>query len=124
MQKSSSSDSLTRNGSHGWFVLSVKVVGILLLGFSLPAACGLIVGFAVHLFSERHINDWLQANIAFAPSLVQLALGAYLLFGGKWIIRMCLRSSRNLCPRCGYDRGRVGAEPCPECGFWVERPMV
>ncbi|HVP12941.1 MAG TPA: hypothetical protein VMV94_17335 [Phycisphaerae bacterium] len=34
---------------------------------------------------------------------VQIAIGLYLFFGGKWIVNKAIRGNRPYCHECGYD---------------------
>ncbi len=48
--------------------------------------------------------------------LVQLGLGAYLFFGGKWIVDQAIPGNRPYCHECGYDLTNAAGSVCAECG--------
>ncbi len=57
----------------------------------------------------------------YSGSIVQLAIGVYLLFGGNWIVNVCISSNRPYCPECGYDLSKATSANCPECGVKLPR---
>jgi len=48
---------------------------------------------------------------------VQLALGIYLFFGGRWLVDLAIPANRPYCVECGYDLTGAVANRCPECGM-------
>jgi hypothetical protein len=46
----------------------------------------------------------------------QLAMGAYLFFGGKWIVDLAIPGNRPYCHECGYDLTDAPGHVCTECG--------
>jgi hypothetical protein len=109
-----------------WFRLVIKAIGILLIGLSLPGI-GQALGFIVYLAigdkpsSLSRDTFWLLQGLYYAGSVVQLALGLYLLLGGKWIVDRCIPSNRQYCPDCGYDLSRSSSDRCAECGTLLPR---
>ena len=51
-----------------------------------------------------------------ASGLVQVGLGLYLFFGGRWIADKAIPSNRPYCHECGYDLTLAESNRCPECG--------
>jgi len=47
---------------------------------------------------------------------VQLGLGAYLFFGGRWIADKAIPGNRPYCHECGYDLTNAAGNVCTECG--------
>ena len=49
--------------------------------------------------------------------VVEMLVGAYLFFGGRWIADLAIPSNRPYCHECGYDLSAAGqSSRCPECG--------
>jgi hypothetical protein len=108
-----------------WFRLVIKAIGILVLTLHLPDFILTIVGSVLSQIDgatpgsggwltmfERWEYMWPQ----FVRSVVNVAIGLYLLFGGKWIVNLCIPSNRPYCPECGYQLAESGSGNCPECG--------
>lgn len=113
-----------------WFRLVIKAIGLLLIGLSLP---GLVTffGLFIVLLTASPFGAmgpvgqsgwmWSMYLAPYSGSIVQLAIGVYLLFGGKWIVNVCIPSNRPYCPECGYDLSKATSENCPECGVKLPR---
>lgn len=112
-----------------WFILSVRLLGLAMIGLSLPRAAGLIeqlfAGGWVDLFSE----PWWRLLVFYPLMLMavfgQPLLGLYLTFGGGWLIRRCIRGIATRCPECGYELRGLQVDRCPECALpIVTRPAA
>ena len=57
-------------------------------------------------------------------AFLELSLGCYLFFGGKWVTNLAVPDNRIYCPECGYDLPRSNLEKCPECGAGVGDPQT
>lgn len=97
-----------------WFRLVVRAIGLAFIGMSLP----MFVHACVFM-----VDQLLQGGMSFsfavaylAGSVVEAAFGAYLFFGGEWIVNKVIPSNRPYCPNCGYDLSHNTGERCSECG--------
>ncbi len=113
-----------------WFRLMIKAIGVLLIGLSIPGLATflglIIVLLTADPFGARGIVGpsgwmWSMYLAPYSGSIVQLAIGVYLLFGGKWIVNLCVPSNRPYCPECGYDLSKATSANCPECGVKLPR---
>lgn len=109
---------------YSWFKLIMRLIGVLLIGLSLPTAAGavasLIYGFVNGAnYLEPGALIWLFSLL---PALAQLGIGLYLLFGSKWLMERCLRGIDSTCPNCAYDLTGATGNTCSECGFYF-RPI-
>jgi hypothetical protein len=51
-----------------------------------------------------------------AGGFLQLGLGLYLFFDGKWIADKAIPGNRPYCHECGYDVSHAEGRVCSECG--------
>ena len=120
-----------------WFRLVLKAIGVLLIGFGIPEVLRNTIGI-MDLLAKN--GGWTfitpyGSSTAFGPGtpspywllfwqalpdLAQIALGLYLLLGGKWLLNKIIPSNRPYCHECGYDLSKNQSANCPECG--VELP--
>ena len=105
------------------FRLAMKVLGVVFVGLALPHVAGQIAQVMwFFTSSQRGIPPgmtpawWWQIGLSSLGYALQLALGLYLLFGGKWLVDKAIPSNRAYCPECGYDLSAAGGDQCPECG--------
>jgi hypothetical protein len=107
-----------------WFRLVIKAIGVLFVGMSIPTVAAGIANLN-SMFSSRSFSGYVQALMVQAVwlcgSFLQLALGLYLFFGGKWIVDRAIPSNRPYCPECGYDLSKSNGTVCPECGVTLPR---
>lgn len=117
-----------------WLRLVLKCIGILLIGMGLPEAIRQS-GVLVQLY-RMHVSARSQGSMPafFGPNgpglgytvnvlagFLQVAMGTYLLLGGKWVVNGLVPSNRPYCPDCGYPLGGVQGGACPECGAAAPR---
>ena len=110
-----------------WFRLVLKALGIYLIATNLNGLA--MVGLWIAQVGLANISSsvsspspipgevWLQL----LPPAIPIAIGIYLLFGGKWLVNFCIPSNRPYCPDCGYDVSGA-TERCPECGAALPEP--
>ncbi len=108
-----------------WFRLVLKAIGVLLIGLTIPTLSQVVLfilyNFMVGvtpLFVPRSFG---RSWITVAGPMLQFIFGLYLLFGGKWIVNLCIPSNRPYCQECGYDLSRATSANCPECGVKLPR---
>ncbi len=105
-----------------WFKLLVRLVGVLLLGISVPMLMWYLGTFLTSMLpsSPLRTSGSLEYELyRTVPGLLgygtQAAFGAYLLFRGDWVIRKVLAEINGRCAVCGFDLGAVTGPSCPEC---------
>ena len=87
-----------------WFVVQ-GVVGVLQATFQ----------FLSWLDSSMPSTLWPIGWLA--GHVIQIVLGLYCFFGGKWLTDLAIPGNRPYCPECGYDLSRSRGSTCPECGI-------
>jgi hypothetical protein len=110
-----------------WFRLVLKAIGILIVCLNLPD----LIYQIIYLCTRWQQSDPLSSGPTDGDLIAQLtwpissslgcALGAYLLFGGKWLVDLCIPSNRPYCPGCGYELSNSTTAICPECGERLHR---
>lgn len=107
-----------------WFRLVIKAIGIYLICQSIPnvisqASAIILQVNQFYLYSQPGWTLGQQMAWIVPQALqwvVSIAVGLYLVFGGSWIVNMCIPSNRPYCPECGYDLSKSSGANCPECG--------
>ena len=116
-----------------WFRLVLKAIGVLLIGFGLPGVATLLASVGYYtMYGDPYasvsggigMSGWYFWSLfsAHLGDVVQLGLGLYLLFGGRWIADLAIPSNRPYCPQCGYDISQSTGDRCPECGVPIISP--
>ena len=105
--------------------LALKVLGVFLIADQIPTLINMSVWLASVFWdpSGRPTGWWyLGTGIG---SVVQILIGLYLLFGGKWIVDRIIPSTRPYCHACAYELTGLAPEGvCPECGTPYRRERV
>jgi hypothetical protein len=105
--------------------LLLKLLGVFLFASSgawlLATACIGSIGPALGLVDYAFMTQpW---TVFYGTSaLIQVIVGLYLLFSGRWLADRIVPSNRPYCHECGYDLSGSPAEgACPECGTAYRR---
>jgi peptidoglycan biosynthesis protein MviN/MurJ (putative lipid II flippase) len=102
--------------------LGLKLIGVFLVASAIPMLLDLCVGVAVGLWDQGTpiVGWWTFGTLA--GQLAQVAVGLYLLLGGRWIVDRLIPSNRPYCHECGYElTGLPRQGVCPECGTPYQR---
>lgn len=98
------------------FRVLLKVVGVWLFVEGLAA----MTGAAFQVLDYMSLGGFTWAYLGWGVSgVVELLIGTYLFFGGRWIADKAIPGNRPYCHECGYDLSTSAASQCPECGTAV-----
>ena len=101
-----------------WFRLTVRGIGVFLVAWPIPDVIGYAAQTLWYIAGDQFNApgmDWWYLSGAIGP-LAQAAIGIYLIFGARPLIKYCTRGALGLCPACNYDVRDVPGAACPECG--------
>lgn len=111
-----------------WFKLLVRLVGLLLMGLSVPMLMWYIGRFLAASIpgspartSGSFNFEWYNTLPAVLSYGAQAAFGAYLFFRGDWVIRKVLSEIHGRCAACGFDLSGTTGGSCPECNTPIRR---
>jgi hypothetical protein len=109
-----------------WFKLLIRAIGVFFCAAALPdmfTAIARIVSLLQFRATApgRPMWEWSYALYA-TGAFTKLAIGLYLLNGGAWLIRRCMRDLEGHCLACGYALHSVAGDTCPECGVRFRSP--
>lgn len=101
-----------------WFRLVIKAIGVYMIVTTIPTIFSQVSWYVIYYatLDAQAPDQWPWMLHNFLHWGFQLALGLYLLFGGKWIVNKVIPSNRPYCPECGYELSKASGGNCPECG--------
>jgi hypothetical protein len=99
------------------FRVLLKLTGVWLVASAIPGFLT-IVAFMVQSMTTAPLGQRLGSQYFYSilGPLAQLAIGAYLFFGGAWIADLAIPGNRPYCHECGYDLTGAEGNVCNECG--------
>jgi hypothetical protein len=104
--------------------LALKILGVFLIAQAIPYLFNMVVYVLYSLWSTGGpaVEWYLGSGLG---SVVQVLIGLYLFFGGKWIVDRVVPSNRPYCHECAYELTGLAQEGvCPECGAPYRRQQT
>ncbi len=103
-----------------WVRPALRIVGVIMIGLSLPDVVqntyqltGALGTIPAGSLPPGYFLAWV---VWVSAAGLQMAFGLYLLFGGSYVTRLCVREVPGACRLCGYDLTALNVAVCPECG--------
>lgn len=101
------------------FLLLLKAIGVFILVQGLATLIPDVISLIRRAIEDDHFEE--EARILYyLDNFIEIAIGLYLIFGGKWIVNKAIPSNRPYCNECGYELRNLTNNQCPECGTPVQ----
>jgi hypothetical protein len=99
------------------FRVGLKFLGVYLLVMAAVSSITYVIQVVAGMFLEQRTYPSIMYMVLYSTGgLIQLGLGLYLFFGGKWIADKAIPGNRPYCHECGYDVSQAEGRVCSECG--------
>lgn len=101
------------------FRLLVKIIGVYFVTQGLLHLIPQVVMMIQQVFDDRSPGIFARFW-RYGRALIEIILGLYLFFGGKWIVNKAIPSNRHYCHECAYELRNLTSNRCPECGTFTQ----
>lgn len=104
---------------RNWLTVVLRILGIVLVAYHIDYPLRLVMWLFSAFFGSTEadlLGRSLITDIWTVAGAFRFFFGLYLLFGGKWLVNLCMRDIVGRCPGCGYDIASITSDTCPECG--------
>ena len=102
------------------FYLFIRGLGLYLLFHAFRDGLGQVaMDLNEGMLDETWVTIWFNRLPSYWPMAVEVALGAYLFFDGRWVLNYVVPLREGLCWGCQYDLSGI-TDRCPECGLSAE----
>ena len=100
-----------------WFRLLLRAIGL----YVMIQMSAYLIEYTGYLVRAVQLGTWADPSSTMLISstlgyLLAVCVGLYLLLGGEWVMRLCVRDLVVRCAVCGYPLSKIVGTVCPECG--------